>query len=195
MFPPKNFEVPAVSKGSPSVPVSTSDVVVQAPTATDERQNMDARYQSNDHDTFEVPATFSISHRRLRPWHYSLCYCCGDTDSCVESCCCLWCQLSRQCNMLVDNRREIHWPYCLLLAFFDYCTVCSVVSCVFASQTRRMARQRYGITGSHCSDCCAGYWCRCCSTQQVLLEMTAVNEFPGAACYNAVPSTVTCEMV
>ncbi|CAM40302.1 putative ama1 protein [Leishmania braziliensis MHOM/BR/75/M2904] len=118
-------------------------------------------------------------------WHFSLCVCCKDCDSCCESWCCAPCQLSRQCNMLTNNRKEIHWPYCLLMTFCDCTIIIFNVSCIFASETRRMARERYGISGSTLEDCCYGFWCTPCSTQQVLLEMTLMNEFPGATCYEA----------
>nr|CAJ2477601.1 unnamed protein product [Leishmania braziliensis] len=129
------------------------------------------------------------------PWHFSLCVCCQGIDSCCEAWCCMPCQLSRQCNMLVNNRKEIHWPYCLLMTFCDYTWLVFNASCIFASETRRLARDRYSISGSTCEDCCIGYFCRPCSTQQVLLEMTLMNEFPGATCYEAAPHPAGRRMV
>ncbi|CAG9578342.1 putative ama1 protein [Leishmania major strain Friedlin] len=142
-----------------------------------------------------APGSRPAVHSRLGNWHYSLCVCCNDMDSCCEACCCFPCQVSRQCNMLVSNRREIHWPYCLLMTLCDVSLLFFSVTCVFASETRRLARERYGISGSGCDDCCIGYWCRTCSAQQVLLEMTAMSEFPGATCYEAAPQPAANRMV
>jgi Cys-rich protein (TIGR01571 family) len=143
----------------------------------------------------DVPVNLTAARYRHRPWHYSLCVSCKEMDSCAEACCCLCCQMSRQCNMFMYNKREIHWPYCLLMSLTDLCTLHLFVTWIFASQTRRMSRERYGISGSCCNDCCVGCWCRTCSTQQVLLEMTVMNDFPGATCYNAVPQPMDFEMV
>ncbi|KPA83164.1 putative ama1 protein [Leptomonas pyrrhocoris] len=145
--------------------------------------------------TNDIPVNLTATKFRHRPWHYSLCVSCKEMDSCAEACCCLYCQLSRQCNMFVANKREIHWPYCLLMTFTDLCALHMLVTWIFASETRRMARERYGISGSCFSDCCVGCWCRSCTTQQVLLEMTVMNDFPGATCYNAVPQPMEFEMV
>lgn len=156
----------------------------------------DAEVPANHHaNPADVPANLTATRYRHRPWHYSLCVLCKEMDSCSESCCCLCCQLSRQCNMFMNNRREIHWPYCIIMTLMDLCTAHMLVTWIFASQTRRLSRERYGISGSCCSDCCVGCWCRICSTQQVLLEMTVMNDFPGATCYNAVPQPMEFEMV
>lgn len=156
----------------------------------------DAEVPANHHaNPADVPANLTATRYRHRPWHYSLCVLCKEMDSCSESCCCLCCQLSRQCNMFINNRREIHWPYCIIMTLMDLCTAHMLVTWIFASQTRRLSRERYGISGSCCSDCCVGCWCRICSTQQVLLEMTVMNDFPGATCYNAVPQPMEFEMV
>ncbi|CAJ1044990.1 putative PLAC8 family [Leishmania shawi] len=139
-----------------------------------------------DGNILSYPAGVPTGHNAVTNrgwWHFSLCVCCKDCDSCCEAWCCTPCQLSRQCNMLANNRKEIHWPYCLLMTFCDYTLFIFSVSCIFVSETRRMARERYGISGSTVEDCCYGYWCTPCSTQQVLLEMTLMNEFPGATCY------------
>ncbi|KAG5472365.1 hypothetical protein LSCM1_03766 [Leishmania martiniquensis] len=128
-------------------------------------------------------------------WHYSLCVCCEDMDSCCEACYCLPCQVSRQCNMLHHNVPQIDYAYCLLMTFCDLYIFFLGVTCVFVSETRRLARERYGIAGTTCEDCCISYWCRTCSTQQVLLEMTVMNDFPGATCYDAAPQPNRSEMV
>ncbi|KPI90381.1 putative ama1 protein [Leptomonas seymouri] len=168
---------------------------VYSPTSSPPAQQ-NVRVSTNRYaDPNDIPVNLTAIKYRHRPWHYSLCVSCKEMDSCAESCCCLYCQVSRQCNMLVSNKHKIHWPYCLLMAFTDLCTLHMIVTWVFVSETRRLARDRYGIGGSCFSDCCVGCWCRSCSTQQVLLEMTVMNDFPGATCYNAVPQPMNFEMV
>ncbi|TPP43370.1 PLAC8 family protein [Leishmania donovani] len=141
-----------------------------------------------------APGSRPAVYYREGPWHYSLCVCCEDMDSCCEACCCFPCQVSRQCNMFMYNRREIHWPYCLLMIVFDLYLPFSI-SCIFAGETRRLARERYGISGTGCEDFCIGYWCRTCSAQQVLLEMIVMNEFPGAMCFEVAPQPAANRMV
>lgn len=121
----------------------------------------------------------------LRDWHYGMCTCCADCDSCCEAWWCTPCQLSRQCNMIQNNLPTISCCYCLLFTFINPCML-ELPMCCGAMQMRSTVRARYGIDGNCCGDCCGAFWCLPCVVQQVLLEMTSMNEFPGACCYSAV---------
>lgn len=131
----------------------------------------------------DIPMQLSAMGRRNRPWHYGMCDCCHHCGPCTEVWACLPCQVSRQCNMFLHHEPSVHWPICLLITFTEVCTGCSFVGCLFVGQARRMARERYGLSGSGLSDCLAGCFCRCCALQQVLMEMTVMADFPGACCY------------
>ncbi|CAD2218185.1 PLAC8 family, putative [Angomonas deanei] len=117
-----------------------------------------------------------------RPWHYSLCHCCSDCNSFLECCCCTLCQLSRQYNMIKHHKAELPCCTCFCLYLGTLLTggllFWGCVCCV-----REMIRDRYGIEGSSCGDCCTTCWCTGCAIQQQLLEMTSVGEFPSACCY------------
>lgn len=136
----------------------------------------------------DIPVRLSTMGRRDRPWHYGVCHCCSDCDACLESWCCMPCQVSRQCNVLTKNDASVHWPFCLFITFTEVCTACSLVACLFVGQSRRMARERYGIAGSGIGDCCCAFWCRCCTLEQVLLEMQIMNDSPGGCCLTEKPA-------
>lgn len=138
-------------------------------------------------DVDDIPMQLPTTVRRERPWHYSVCHCCNSYDACLEAWCCLPCQISRQCNMFLNDKPKIHWPICLFISCFETSTACMFVACIFVGQTRRMARQRYGIGGSGIEDCYCSWWCKPCVVQQLLLEMTVMNDFPGASCYTVEP--------
>ncbi|CAD2218182.1 PLAC8 family, putative [Angomonas deanei] len=119
-----------------------------------------------------------------RPWHYGICHCCSDCNSCIEAWCCSYCQISRQYNMIRKGKPEIDWLCCLGMAFGTMC-IATFVLWIGACMVRQRVRDRYGIEGNSCGDCCVTCWCTSCSVQQQLLEMTSVSDFPGACCYDA----------
>lgn len=114
---------------------------------------------------------------------YGLCVCCKDCDSCLEAYCCTRCQMSRQCNMMRNGEPEIDWLTCFCSYVVDVMCGAGLLAFIFVCQTRRMARERYGIAGGCCGDCCIAWLCGGCATQQILLEMAARGDFPGACCY------------
>lgn len=110
----------------------------------------------------------------MRDWHYGLCTCCGDCDSCCEACFCLPCQLSRQCNMIKNNLPTISCCYCFLFTCINP-LFGSLPICCGTMQMRTTVRTRYGIDGNCCGDCCSAMFCMTCAVQQILLEMTSMN--------------------
>ncbi|KAH9580050.1 PLAC8 motif-containing protein [Trypanosoma melophagium] len=123
-----------------------------------------------------------------RDWHNGMCVCCGDCDSCLEAWCCYYCQLSRQYNLLYENRPEINWAVAMGTLLGDYCCgflVSTVVQCMLRSKLRRS----FTIDGTDFGDACASCCCSHCALQQSLLELTDAGLFPGACCYNRGPES------
>jgi Cys-rich protein (TIGR01571 family) len=128
------------------------------------------------------PAVVMASPSREK-FLYGLCVCCKDCDSCLESWFCTRCQMSRQCNMMKNGHPEIDWLTCCASYIVDALCAGGLLAFIFVCQTRRMARERYGIAGGCCGDCCVGWLCAQCAIQQILLEMATRGDFPGACCY------------
>lgn len=128
----------------------------------------------------------STSSYHLRPWHYGLCVCSDDCNSCLESFFCTWCQMSRQYNMLYNLQPAIHIPLFLTL-FVATSAFGNVVPWIFLWSLRADLRHRYGIEGGCCGDCTSALLCTPCAVQQQLLEMTSLGAFPGALCYMNTP--------
>lgn len=128
----------------------------------------------------------------LGQWSSPLCALCSDPDSCRESFLCMPCSLSRQLNKLNHGKAEIDWFVCVAVFAGDVITVVGIPSFALAWQVRRILRQRYSIEEHCCNaipactnslDIPTAFFCRCCSLQQTLQYMRAVNQFPGGTCY------------
>jgi hypothetical protein len=116
----------------------------------------------------------------LRNWSRTY-PCCSSPATLREGCCCLHCQLSRQCNVLNYRRPTVLWPLCCLICILDPCT-CLMCSSVLACLNRATVRARYGIEGSFLGDCLCTLLCTRCVAAQVMDEMIVHDEYPGGLC-------------
>ncbi|EPY17443.1 ama1 protein [Strigomonas culicis] len=136
----------------------------------------------------------SGSRNGRRPFHYGLWVCCHDCSSFLEGNLCCYCQMTRQgCYLMHNKRGHFNVFFCCGLFCIDFALGCFPFSFVYVVQLRQILRDRYQIAGSGIGDCCVSACCRCCAVQQMLLEMTIMDEFPGAFCYEK-PSEVPVEV-
>ncbi|KAG5919246.1 hypothetical protein E4U42_006571 [Claviceps africana] len=99
-------------------------------------------------------------------WQVGLFDCFGDAGASLMGCC-LPCVLhGRTMDRMEDPSLESH------KAFNGECAIWCGIQCltgfawVFTMIRRGDIRQRYGIEGSACSDCCTSFCCLCCALVQ-----------------------------
>uniref|UniRef100_V9LAL8 Cornifelin-like protein b n=1 Tax=Callorhinchus milii TaxID=7868 RepID=V9LAL8_CALMI len=115
----------------------------------------------------QVATNITIAQQKRKEWTTGLCNCCDDCGVCWFALCCLPCFMCKT----VDDFGE-----CLCLPLMDgYCNVCGLMSMgpipPISIAMRAAVRERYGIRGSICNDCCVMYWCLSCGWCQMAREI------------------------
>jgi Cys-rich protein (TIGR01571 family) len=105
-------------------------------------------------------------------WGNGLCSC-GPCDLCLVGTFLPCLLLGKTSERLRDPTMASYEPLntdCMLHCGINYLTGCGWI---WVMMKRGEIRERYGIKGSGMDDCCASYWCSCCSLIQQEKEVIA----------------------
>lgn len=130
-------------------------------------------------------------------WGSSLFSCFSEPQSTLDIVLCSYCNLSSQANMLMNNKRGIHYPLCFGMACVDYfcfAGACSCVSfCAVNVVVRQAIRHRYNLKtgiGKMVKDIVAGTCCALCALCQQHREMSRRGDWPGCILVGFDPADV-----
>ncbi|KAJ6031009.1 PLAC8-domain-containing protein [Penicillium herquei] len=140
-------------------------------------------------------------------WNYSLCDCCSPASLCLTSCCLPCLTFGKTQARLQDPKLENYsscngdvrqWPvHSMFLVSMDanlqveQCAIFTLLTFawsqwIFQTIRRGEMRQKYGIKGSCCGDCCTTFWCGCCALTQEEKEVE-LRTRPDVAGYQMAP--------
>ncbi|KAK0130805.1 Cornifelin [Merluccius polli] len=110
--------------------------------------------------------------------------CCGDCCEVFWCCPCVWCQMGREVKIrkvpastpVVTTQVISMLPgiLCKVAGDFGWCCMMPVLDCfclAVSCALRPAMRQRYGIPGTCCGDCCEVIWCYPCVWCQMAREV------------------------
>eukprot|EP01062_Namystynia_karyoxenos_P032565 TRINITY_DN24026_c0_g1_i1.p1 TRINITY_DN24026_c0_g1~~TRINITY_DN24026_c0_g1_i1.p1 ORF type:complete len:255 (+),score=66.42 TRINITY_DN24026_c0_g1_i1:90-767(+) len=115
-------------------------------------------------------------------WKYSLWSCFDNTALCCDACWCGVCHLARMYSAVQENRADDpNWPVCCGIVV---CTwfIGGFAPCLMQWWLRDSMRNKYGIQGTACGDCCTVCWCGVCGIVQQHRELTDRGITPGVCC-------------
>ncbi|KAI1160178.1 PLAC8 family-domain-containing protein [Nemania serpens] len=117
------------------------------------------------HETHETHGTHGHFEKDQSEWQTGICSC-GPCSSCLLAWflpCLLLGQTSERIRDPSMQSADMLNSDCLLHGGINCFTGCGWI---YAMIKRGEIRERYGIKGSGCDDCCVSYWCSCCALIQ-----------------------------
>ncbi|KAJ6491132.1 PLAC8-domain-containing protein [Mycena sanguinolenta] len=111
-----------------------------------------------------------------REWSHGLCGCFEDFGTCCYAC---WCpcivhgkNTQRLGHLNSNGRPDGDGGSCCSGSCFGYCLLASCgLQWILQCSARGDTRQRYGIDGGGCGDCCTTFCCSLCDLVQVSREI------------------------
>eukprot|EP00999_Lentomonas_sp_LEN2_P001007 NODE_2011_length_672_cov_185.988991_g1961_i0.p1 GENE.NODE_2011_length_672_cov_185.988991_g1961_i0~~NODE_2011_length_672_cov_185.988991_g1961_i0.p1 ORF type:complete len:110 (+),score=22.41 NODE_2011_length_672_cov_185.988991_g1961_i0:80-409(+) len=107
----------------------------------------------------------------MSTWDVGLFSCFSEPKICLVTWCCAPCQLAHQ--KAVVEGKECSVVDAILADCFFIC---------FATMIRGKVREKYGIPGGCCGDCCTIYFCALCALVQQHNQLIAKGDKP-AGCF------------
>ncbi|KAL5362417.1 PLAC8 family-domain-containing protein [Aspergillus floccosus] len=128
---------------------------------TDAKQKVYRAWPSGPPTYQQANADQSKDITQNRNYNYSLCDCCSQGSLCLTSCCLPCLTFGKtQARLRDPSLKEFHYFNfdCTLYAFLGMMGGHWIIQTI----RRGEMRDRLGIEGSCCGDCCASFWCGCC---------------------------------
>ncbi|PYH81059.1 PLAC8-domain-containing protein [Aspergillus uvarum CBS 121591] len=124
-----------------------------------------------------------VTHNK--EWNYSLFDCCSPASLCLTSCCLPCLAFGKTQARVQDPKLEGYSSVngdCMIFTFLSFGYAQWIYQCI----KRGEMRQKYGIEGSCCGDCCVTFCCSCCALVQEEKE-AELRTRPDLAGYQMAP--------
>jgi hypothetical protein len=109
--------------------------------------------------------------------------CLEHKESCMDGCCCVYCQVSAQRNRLRFKVEGVDMCQCCLMVCGD-AVFFHGLCLLFHATTQRMEITMLGLQEGCLKACCKTWCCMLCSACQIHREMSIRHHFPGGVCVN-----------
>eukprot|EP00760_Papus_ankaliazontas_P028961 PhM_4_TR4086/c0_g1_i1/m.35123 len=156
-----------------------------------QQQQQQPMYTASTHPEQQPPMGIPVQipqQQQQQQFYMDICACCQHPwDVFCDGCCCSYCMLGFQHNMIHTGQRGMNPVVCCGTLLVDMLCAAGFASAIMLTVIRGEIRTRYGIQGDVVSDFLLSCCCSPCVVCQLTQEMSAHGEFPGGVFANKPP--------